>query len=141
MAGATAAVIAITVVGGYLMFNGKNTPSAAPISTETKQNLERKLDLYAIERSLSQYAGSNGGVFPTLAQINNEPFRKSSLAGIGLDQATDPIGRSAQFSGESGAGFYQYQALPKGCDNSKVKCTEHKVTATLSDGTPISMPQ
>ncbi len=141
MAGATATVIAVTVVGGFLLFNGKNTPSAATLSAEDKQNIERKLDLNTIERSLVQYANTHANTFPTLSEINNEKFRVSSMAGITINVATDPIGRTAQFSGEPGAGLYHYAALPKGCDNQKVKCTEHKITATLSDGQMISMPQ
>ncbi len=141
MAGAVVAVIAVTVVGGFMMFNGKNTPSAAPLSAETKQNLERKVDLYAVERSLTQYANAHAGQHPTIAQLNDNKFRQTAFAGLNLDNTTDPIGRSSQFAGEAGPGVYHYEALPKGCDNKAVKCTAHKVTATLSDGQQISVPQ
>lgn len=141
VAGVAVLAVAVIGIGGSLMLKSDGKSAAAPLSEETKQNLERKVDLYAIERAIVQYQSSHQGMSPTLANMNNQQFRASSLAGIGLNQTTDPIGHTDQLASSAVAGAYAYVPSPAKCDNKKIKCTAHKLIATLSDGQQISLPQ
>lgn len=141
VAGVAILAVAVIGIGGSFMLKSNGKSAAAPLSEETKQNLERKVDLYAIERAIVQYQGSHQGMSPTLANMNNPQFRASSLAGIGLNQTTDPIGHTDQLASSAAAGAYAYIPSPAKCDNQKLKCTNHKLIATLSDGQQISLPQ
>ncbi len=139
---AAVAVVAFLVVGAVstLVLKNNDKSSAAPLSLEAKQNLERKVDLYAIERAVVQYSVSHQGQSPTLANMNNAQFRAHSLTGVGLDQTTDPIGNTDQLAVAPTAGAYAYIPSPSGCNNKNLKCTSHKLIATLSDGQQVSLP-
>jgi hypothetical protein len=135
------AVLVLGIGGTFMLKSNGGKSAASSLSTETKQNLERKVDLYAIERSLIQYSTTHNGQYPTLADVNNENFRKANLAGVGINEATDPIGQTAQLSAVAASGVYAYLPAPSKCDNKKVNCTNHKIIATLSDGQLVSLPQ
>jgi hypothetical protein len=126
-------------IGGGLMLKGGSSPATA-MSTEAKNDLERKTDLVNIDRAVIAYAGVNKNTYPTLSNMNDLQFRLAHLPALAAESISDPVGKKTTFAAAPEAGSYAYEVGPANCNNLKIKCTTYKLSAVLTNGSTAVLP-
>jgi hypothetical protein len=111
-------------VGFGDLFSGSQTAAA---------DTERKTDINSLRTQAEVYY-TDSGHYPTLAQFNDPTWRAANMKGFDDAALQDPAGTVSKLGAAPTAHIYAYQALPAGCDNVKVQCTDYTLTATLDDG-------
>lgn len=94
---------------------------------------ERKTDINALTTQ-AEVAFVDLGYYPSLSQFNDPAWRAVNMQGFDDSALKDPAGNVSKLGAAPAAHVYSYQALPAGCDNVKVQCTDYTLTATLDDG-------
>lgn len=98
------------------------------------KDTERKTDINALHGQAEAYQATNG-YYPTLADFNDSARRAQAFPGLDAEALKDPDGSAAKLVAQPATHVYAYEALPSGCDNNTVQCTDYTLTATLDDGT------
>jgi prepilin-type N-terminal cleavage/methylation domain-containing protein len=98
------------------------------------RDTERQTDIKAMHGQVEAYYAQNGN-YPTLANLNDDDWVGTNLAGLDLGALQDPNGSGNDLQSSAAANIYAYAATPSGCDNGTGgDCTGYTLTATLEGG-------
>lgn len=105
---------------------------------EKQNNIERQRDIDELRVEIEAYF-SQYNHYPTLNNMNNEPWRHTNMKGLEKEVMRDPGGSSYQLSATPTKNIYAYNVTStkgKSCDDIHTICTEYTLTATFQgDGT------
>ena len=96
------------------------------------RNTKRQTDINTVASHVEAYFADNGK-YPTLANMNDNAFRTTSLKGLDPAAMKDPKGAAATLVGAPVADSYAYEVTDDAgdpCDNSTTDCTKYTLTAT-----------
>jgi hypothetical protein len=102
-------------------------------SSTSAADTTRRTDLNILATQAEVYY-TDSGYYPSLTQFNDPTWRATNMKGFDGTALKDPAGTVSKLGAAPAAHIYSYQALPAGCDNVKVNCTDYTLTATLDDG-------
>lgn len=95
---------------------------------------KRKDDIDIIYSKLESYQAQNG-IYPTLANINDSPWRSTNMKDLDPKRLQDPKGKAQILVANPVPNAYAYAPSPSKCDNStNGNCTSYTLTATLEGG-------
>lgn len=97
------------------------------------KDTERKTDIKTLQGHIEAYWATSG-YYPTLANLNDQTWRRNNLSDFDPESLKDPNATSNKLVANPTAKAYAYQAAPAGCDNKAKKCTSYKLTAILDNG-------
>jgi prepilin-type N-terminal cleavage/methylation domain-containing protein len=98
------------------------------------RDTERQTDIKAIHSQVEAYYAQNGH-YPTLANVNDDSWVGTNLAGLDLGALQDPNGSGNDLQATAASDIYAYGVTPSGCDNATGgDCTAYTLTATLEGG-------
>ena len=104
------------------------------------RNRQRESDINSVRSQLEFYYGQNG-VYPTLANVNDESWRNDNLQGLEAGALQDPQGDDGQLVDSPQSTAYSYEVQNEdgeACDNEDGNdCTQYVLTATLEDEDPF----
>ena len=113
-------IILVIVIIGIL--TGLVTNAFGGLQDDARDS-ERKTDVQALASDLEKYY-TDYGIYPTLANLNDQAWVDSNLGGVTEETLVDPRGNQ-----------YTYTPDPVGCDNltDLTECTSYVLTADLEE--------
>lgn len=125
-------IIVILVVGGL---TGLVIASFSSLKQKDRDN-ERQNDIKTLHAQVESYF-AQAGKYPTLANLNDEKWRATSMKGLDADVLRDPQALLQALADKPARNVYSYTVKASDdteCDNNAKDCTKYTLSATYESG-------